>query len=252
MCGVPYTALPIATCMSLRHGVPMLMRRKEVKDYGTKKAIEGAFTKGQRCLARAPPLRAAAAASARPAPSPLPRPSTLPPCRLHPTPAIPTPQIVEDLVTSGASVLETVAPLEAEDLKVTDVVVLIDRQQGGAAHLSSRARRCDGPPAGRRPAAWGGLGRAWADWGGLGRTGASAQRAPPPRGRGCGCTRRCPSRWCWTLWSAMAKSGALSADIRRRASHPSRCREAHRLAPRPPRLAHRFFSPCRGALRRLL
>ncbi len=99
ICGVPYAALPMATAMSLESYLPLIIKRKEAKSYGTKKLIEGIFEKGQNCL------------------------------------------LVEDVITSGKSLFETIPEIENEGITVSDIVVVLDRQQGGKELLESKGYR---------------------------------------------------------------------------------------------------------------
>lgn len=48
--GLPYAGLPLAVAMSLIAEQPMIYVRKEAKEYGTRKLIEGEFAPGERAL----------------------------------------------------------------------------------------------------------------------------------------------------------------------------------------------------------
>jgi len=50
LAAIPYAALPIGTAVSLRTGMPLIYPRREVKDYGTARPIEGYFVKGERAV----------------------------------------------------------------------------------------------------------------------------------------------------------------------------------------------------------
>ena len=49
--------------------------------------------------------------------------------------------VIDDIITDGASKLEAIEPLEAAGLVVEDLVVLIDREQGGRARLGAKGYR---------------------------------------------------------------------------------------------------------------
>jgi uridine monophosphate synthetase len=52
-----------------------------------------------------------------------------------------TAAVIDDLITSGDSILQTIATLKAAGLRVTDSVVLIDREQGGRQTMEQAGYR---------------------------------------------------------------------------------------------------------------
>lgn len=96
---IPYAGLPIGVAMALEIGAPLIYPRREVKEHGTGRAIEGTFESGEVTL------------------------------------------LIDDLITRGGSKLEAIETLEAAGLIVHDVLVLIDREQGGAQELAQRGYR---------------------------------------------------------------------------------------------------------------
>ena len=93
---IPYAGLPIGTAVSLNTGHPLIYPRKERKEHGTRRAIEGRFCPGDRVV------------------------------------------VLDDVITTGGSKLTAIEALEAAGLKVRDVVVLLDREQGGRDDLAKR------------------------------------------------------------------------------------------------------------------
>lgn len=74
----------------------MILKRKEMKNHGTKRMVEGIFEPGQKVF------------------------------------------LIEDIVTSGQSLLETIEVLEEAGLVVENTVCLVDREQGAKEQLKKR------------------------------------------------------------------------------------------------------------------
>ncbi|PJF37304.1 MAG: orotate phosphoribosyltransferase [Candidatus Thermofonsia Clade 1 bacterium] len=96
---IPYAALPIGITVGQLLQRSVVYPRREVKEYGTGAAVEGAFAPGDVAV------------------------------------------LLDDLATTGESKFEALARLESVGLRVRDIVVVVDREQGARAALEARGYR---------------------------------------------------------------------------------------------------------------
>ena len=93
LAGMELGAIPIVVALSLETNIPYVIIRKEKKQHGTGRQIEGEDVKNKRVL------------------------------------------IVEDVTTSGGSVVKAVQVLRENNAKVDEVVVVVDREGGAEEKL---------------------------------------------------------------------------------------------------------------------
>ena len=93
--GVPTAGIPFTTIVCQKLAIPMLYYRKERKEHGVRKKIEGKMENNDRIL------------------------------------------MIDDLITTGKSVIQAAEAVREQGGLVTDLVVLLDREQGGREFIFS-------------------------------------------------------------------------------------------------------------------
>ena len=94
--GVPTAGVPFTTIVCQKLAIPMLYYRKERKEHGVRKKIEGKMEINDRIL------------------------------------------MIDDLITTGKSVIQAAEAIREQGGVVTELVVLLDREQGGRETILSK------------------------------------------------------------------------------------------------------------------
>jgi len=96
LAGVELGAVPLATAVSLKTGIPFIIVKKEVKDYGTSKVYEGSSVKEDDKVV-----------------------------------------MVEDVVTTGGAAIKAAKNLQKENIRITNIIAIIDREDGGVENIKA-------------------------------------------------------------------------------------------------------------------
>ncbi len=95
--GVPTAGVPFATIVSQKLAIPMLYYRKERKEHGVRKKIEGDMERNDRIV------------------------------------------MIDDLITTGQSVIDAAEAARDQGGIVSELVVLLDREQGGQDYIRNHS-----------------------------------------------------------------------------------------------------------------